>query len=288
MTTLSNFSGLWIPLVTPFHHDRVDHTALSRLVKHLRAAGVSGFVACGSTGEAAALDPVEQLAVLDTVLLASGDLPVVMGLAGCHLGNTVSWVQQLASRPLAGLLVPAPYYILPSQAGLKHWFTALADASSQPLIVYDIPYRTGVRLTLETLLTLSDHPNIRAIKDCGGDPRKTQALITDGRLQVLAGEDAQILSTLALGGAGAIATSAHLRTTEFVQLLQLMRENELPQARAQWQVLAALVDTLFSEPNPVLIKAGLAHQGLIHKELRLPMTAATVAGEERLQRLLSA
>lgn len=286
MPSSSPLSGLWIPLVTPFHDDAVDHPALARLVKHYVAAGVDGFVACGSTGEAAALSPAEQLAVLDTVLQASAGLPVVMGLSGYHLGETLAWVQRLASYPIAGLLVPAPHYIRPSQAGLQHWFTALADASDKPLIVYDIPYRTGAQLTVDTLLALAAHPNIRAIKDCGGDPGKTQALIADGRLQVLAGEDAQIFTTLALGGVGAIAASAHLCTAQFVAVLRCLQAGELQQARQLWHPLVPLIQAAFAEPNPALIKYALAQQGLLYDGLRLPMTAASGAAARHMQAVL--
>jgi 4-hydroxy-tetrahydrodipicolinate synthase len=212
MPSSRDFSGLWIPLITPFAGDAVDHPALTRLVKHYAAAGVSGFVACGSTGEAAALDKTEQLAVLDTVLKACDGLPVVMGLSGYHMANTVAWVKELATHAIAGLLVPAPHYIRPAQAGLVYWFQALADASGKPMILYDIPSRTGTHMELETLMTLAAHPNIQAVKDCAANPDKTQALIADGRLQTLAGDDAQIFNTMAWGGAGAIAASAHFCT----------------------------------------------------------------------------
>ena len=287
MHATPDFTGLWIPLITPFHHGTVDHPALTRLVKHLACQGVTGFVACGSTGEAAALDKSEQLAVLDTVLQASDGLPVVMGLSGYHLGQTLAWVETLSQQPIAGLLVPAPHYIRPSQAGLQHWFGTLADCAAKPLIIYDIPYRTGSQLTLDTLLTLAAHPNIRAIKDCGGDTDKTQALIHDDRLQVLAGEDAQILARLRMGGVGAIAASAHLKTVQFVQVLESMRRGEHAQAELLWEPLPALVQAVFAEPNPALIKAALAHQGLIHNELRLPMMPASAVAEQCLLALLS-
>jgi 4-hydroxy-tetrahydrodipicolinate synthase len=131
---------------------------------------------------------------------------------------------------LAGLLVPAPSYIRPSQAGLVDWFIEIAAVSAVPLLIYDIPYRTGSIMTREALLALACHPRIRAIKDCGGDAGKTRALIADGRLQVLAGEDAQIFSTVAEGGAGAIAASAHLQTERFVNVLRLLREGRLADA----------------------------------------------------------
>lgn len=285
MHTDGNFSGLWIPLITPFSNGAVDHLALSKLVHHLRPTGIAGFVVCGSTGEAAALDEAEQLAVLDTVILAARGLPIVMGLSGYHLPKTLAWVEALASRPLSGLLVPPPHYIRPSQSGLLHWFHAIADASPQPLIIYDIPYRTGVSIERDTLLQLGRHPRIQAIKDCGGDPGKTQALIADGRLQVLAGEDAQIFSTVALGGSSAIAASAHVHTELFVRVLQRLDRGDLAQARTHWRALLPLIESLFGEPNPGPLKALLAHQGLIKNELRPPMTAASYAHAQRLIQL---
>jgi len=279
------FSGLWIPLVTPFRDGAIDHAALAAMTARLAQQGVSGFVACGSTGEAAALDKSEQLAVLETVLGAAQGLPVVMGLSGYHLGQTVEWVQTLARCPLAGLLVPAPHYIRPGQDGLLHWFRTLADASQVPLVIYDIPYRTGATLTTETLLALAAHPRIRAIKDCGGSPAKTQALIADGRLAVLAGEDAQMFATLALGGTGAIAASAHWRAPEFVELMALLRGGQLAEARRVWQALLPWVEMCFSEPNPAPLKAVLAQAGWMRNELRAPMMPASEALLQSLQRL---
>lgn len=269
-----DFSGLWIPLVTPFRDGTVDHAALAAMVERLAPTGIAGFVVCGSTGEAAALDHDEQLAVLATVAQAAPTLPRIMGLAGYHLGRTLAWVRRLADSELTGLLVPAPCYIRPSQAGLLAWFDAVAEASAQPLVIYDIPYRTGATIARETLLALAADPRIRAIKDCGGDPAKTRALIADGRLQVLAGEDAQLFATLAEGGAGAITASAHLQTGRFVEVVRLLREGLLTQALAQWQPLLPLIDMLFAEPNPGPLKAVLANEGWMQDELRAPMTGA--------------
>lgn len=277
------FSGLWIALVTPFKDGAVDYPALAALTTRLRAQGVSGFVACGSTGEAAALDKAEQLQVLETVLQAAQGLPVVMGVSGYHQGQVLEQVQALARYPVAGLLVSAPHYIRPSQEGLLHWFRTLADASAVPLLVYDIPYRTGATLSTETLLALAAHPRIQAIKDCGGNPAKTQALIADGRLQVLVGEDAQIFHTLALGGAGAISASAHWQTPRFVELMALLRAGDLGEARRVWQALQPWIEVCFAEPNPAPLKAVLAHAGEMNNELRAPMMVASEALGQRLQ-----
>ena len=162
-TPSPDFSGLWIPLVTPFRDGAVDHEALSALVKRLATTGIAGFVVCGSTGEAAALDEGEQLAVLATVAKAAPPLPRIMGISGYHLGKTLEWVRRLGKLDLPGLLVPAPSYIRPSQAGLIEWFHAIAEASTLPLLIYDIPYRTGASIDRQTLLTLANHPRIRAI-----------------------------------------------------------------------------------------------------------------------------
>lgn len=280
-----DFSGLWIPLVTPFEHGEVDHASLKRLVAHYRSSGIAGLVVCGSTGEAAALNDDEQLAALETVMKEAPGLPVVMGLSGYHLGKTAARIKILGALGIAGILLPAPSYIRPAQVGLIEWFTQLADVSAVPVILYDIPYRTGSKIDLDTLMTLAGHPRICAVKDCGGDAAKTQALITDGRLQVLSGEDANIFSTMAQGGHGAIAAAAHLHTRRFVQVLQLVKAGELARARAQWEPLLPLIEGLFSEPNPGPLKALLARQGLVRDELRSPMTRASGALAERLQRL---
>ncbi|MGJ7506897.1 4-hydroxy-tetrahydrodipicolinate synthase family protein [Variovorax sp. GT1P44] len=280
-----DFSGLWIPLVTPFRDGAVDRSALAGLAERLAPTGIAGFVVCGSTGEAASLDSDEQLAALDTVAWAAPAMPRIMGISGYHLGKTLAWTRRLGDRKLAGLLVPAPHYIRPSQAGLTDWFSAIADVSAVPVVVYDIPYRTGSSIARETLLALAGHPRIRAIKDCGGDMAKTRALIADGRLQVLAGEDAQMFGTVAEGGAGAIAASAHLQTERFVSVLRLLREGRLEDARAQWRPLLPLIETLFGDANPGPLKAVLANEGWMQDELRAPMTRARDALRERLLRI---
>lgn len=280
-----DFSGLWIPLVTPFDHGEVDHTSLKRLVAHYRGSGIAGLVACGSTGEAAALSDEEQLTVLQTIMREAPELPVVMGLSGYHLGKTTARIRMLGELGIAGILLPAPHYIRPAQAGLIEWFTQLADASAVPVILYDIPYRTGVKIELQTLRALASHPRICAIKDCGGDADKTRALISDGRLQVLCGEDVHIFATLAQGGHGAIAAAAHVHTRRFVQVMDLIKTGNEAQARTLWEPLPPLIEGLFAEPSPGPLKALLTRRGLVREELRSPMTRASGALVERLQRL---
>jgi 4-hydroxy-tetrahydrodipicolinate synthase len=277
------YEGLWIPLVTPLRHDAVDHLALQRLVRRLRAEGVQGFVACGSTGEAALLDEHEQDGVLESICEAAGDTPVMMGVSGARPALVAARMQGIAKRfPVRAFLLPAPSYIRPSQQGLLHFFSAIADASPLPLVLYDIPYRTGVKIELPTLLQLAGHPNIEALKDCGGHLQGTQAMIADGRLAVLAGEDHNLFTTLALGGVGAIAASAHLHTPAFVELVQALRTEQTERARQLWRALSRLINLSFAESNPAPIKALLARLGQLNNELRAPLQTATPELEERL------
>jgi 4-hydroxy-tetrahydrodipicolinate synthase len=290
---MSDFSGIWVPLITPFADGAVDHAALRALVRRYADASIAGLVALGTTGEPAALDAAEQDAVLATILdaahaaahhvPAARALPVLVGVSGNHTASMRERIGQLNPLPIAGLLIAAPYYIRPSQAGIVGHFTALADASDKPVVLYDIPYRTGVRLELDTLLTLAAHPRIRAVKDCAGSLDTTLALIRDGRLQVLAGDDMAIFNTLCLGGSGAIAASAHLRPDRFVALYRALAEGRLAEGRRIFHALTPLIQAAFEEPNPGPVKALLAAQGLIRDELRMPMTRASDALAARLK-----
>ncbi|WP_321818067.1 MULTISPECIES: 4-hydroxy-tetrahydrodipicolinate synthase [unclassified Paraburkholderia] len=284
---MSSFSGIWIPLVTPFNQGAVDHEALDALVRYYVRAGVAGFVALGTTGEPAALDEREQDAVLATVLASAGALPVVAGVSGNHTQSVCERVAALNDTPVAGVLAAAPYYIRPSQAGVIGHFAAIADTSRKPVILYDIPARTGVTLALSTLLELAGHARIVAVKDCGGSLDKTLALILDGRLQVLCGEDMDMFGALCAGASGAIAASAHVLPERFVAMERALREDRLAEARAIWHTLVPLVRAAFAEPNPGPVKAALARQGLMRNELRAPMTRVSDTLEETLGKLLA-
>ncbi len=279
---MPHFSGIWVALVTPFDHGEIDFSALKNLAQKIAASGVAGLVVCGSTGEAAALNDREQLAVLDAVLGAVPDCPIIMGLAGNNMADGLQRQQHMQARPIAGLLVTPPYYIRPSQAGLIDYFERLANAATVPLVLYNIPYRTGVNIELQSIRTLARHPRIVAIKDCGGDAAVTMQLIADGTLDVLAGEDQQIFSTLCFGGAGAITAAAHIYPELYVQIAQLIRSEKLNNARQLFYRLLPLIQLLFTEPNPAGVKAALALQGLLHDECRTPMQAATDAMREQL------
>ena len=282
---MSSFQGIWVPVVTPFHDGAIDFIGLHRLVSHLLEQHVAGIMVCTTTGEAASLSRAEQLAVLDAVLQWVPAHRVVMGLAGNNQGELLQFQGEVLKRPVAGLLVPAPSYIRPSQAGLEAFFRTVADASSAPIILYDIPYRTGVTFEQATLLNIVAHERIVAIKDCGGNLDTTLALLASGAVDVLCGEDIQIFNALCLGASGAIAASAHVRTAEFVALCQQVRDNQLTEARATFLGLVPLINTMFMEPNPAPVKAALALEGLIIDELRAPMQQASEAVVTRLREL---
>jgi 4-hydroxy-tetrahydrodipicolinate synthase len=285
---MSSFQGIWVPMVTPFHNGAIDFVGLRRLVSHLLEKGVDGLVVCGTTGEPASMSKHEQLAVLDAVLELVPAQRVVMGLAGNNLTELLQFQSEILKRPLAGLLVPPPYYIRPSQAGLEAFFKTVADATSVPLILYDIPYRTGVAFEQATLLNIVAHERIVAIKDCGGNLSNTLALLAGGKVDVLCGEDNQIFNALCLGAKGAIAASAHVHPECFVTLYQQIRDNQLAAGRATFFKLLPLIHSLFIEPNPAPVKTALALEGLIDDELRAPMQRSSEAMVMRLKDVLGA
>ena len=287
MSRSTIFSGVWIPIVTPFRAGQVDHDALAALVKRLAGAGVAGFVVCATTGEAPLLTDGERVAVLGTVK-ANTSLPLVMGASGTTADEVLRRIDAAARHAPAAFMVTAPPYLRPSQEALTAFFTTIADASPAPLVVYDIPARTGVRIELDTLLALAAHPRIVALKDCGGRVEQTEALIADGRLQVLCGNDNEWFSTRCLGGAGAIAAAAHIRTDLFVAFDRALAQGDLVAARTLWRRLKPLATGVFDEPSPGPVKALLAAQGECANELRAPMTTASMALQQRLLALVAA
>ena len=281
------FEGIWLPLITPFRDGELDLPAAQQLARRYADAGLQGLVVCGTTGEAATLSADEKLRLLDSVLEAvAGRCQVVMGLAGNDTRAVLNALPPLRARPLAGLLVAAPYYTRPSQAGLRAHFEAIAQGTDRPIILYNIPYRTGVNLELATVQALCAQANIVAIKESGGNLNQLMDLIRETRLQVLSGEDHLIYTTLCLGGAGAIAAAAHLRPEQYAAMYRAFRAGRVEQAREISYRLLPLIRALFSEPNPGPIKAALALEGRIAEELRLPMTPASEACRRALAALL--
>ena len=281
-----DFSGVWIPLVTPLRAGRVDHGALDALARRLAADGVAGFVACATTGEAPLLTEAERVDALGT-LRAATTLPLVMGASGNTAAEVLRRADAAMAHAPAAFMVTPPPYLRPSQDALRAFFTTIADGLPAPLVLYDIPARTGVRIELDTLLALAAHPRIVALKDCGGRVAQTEALIADGRLQVLCGNDDEWFSSRCLGAAGAIAATAHVRTDLFVAFDRALARGDLATGRALWRRLKPLAVGMFDEPSPAPVKALLAAQGECANELRPPLATASPPLTTRLQALVA-
>ena len=285
MSRIVPLSGVWIPIVTPFRASRIDHDALGKLVARLSAQGVAGFVVCATTGEAPLLSDAERVQALGTIKAATS-LPLVMGASGTTADEVLRRADAAMAHAPDAFMVTPPPYLRPSQDALRAFFTTIADGLPAPLVVYDIPARTGVRLELDTLLALAAHPRIVGLKDCGGRVEQTEGVIADGRLQVLCGNDNEWFSTRCLGGAGAIAASAHVRTDLWVAFDRALAAGDLATGRALWRRLKPLATGFFEEPSPGPLKAVLAARGECANELRAPMTTASAALADRLRGLV--
>jgi 4-hydroxy-tetrahydrodipicolinate synthase len=279
MTDLhQQLQGLWLPLITPFRDGELDVTSLRRLVRHYASGPVDGFILGATSGEGLALS-MDELEGLVSVVLAelsasSRHLPVVLGLSGASTARMKHALDDTADWPINGYLIASPYYTRPSQRGLVQHFNALADHAAWPIVLYNIPYRTAVNLTNETLLTLAEHPNIAGMKDCCADRAQSIDFLSrrPSGFRVLTGEDAQTFDALSDGADGAILLSAHLETNIFASIRTLLRQGQRDAALAAWQSVVGLTRLLFAEPSPAPAKHWLWRQGLIDSpEVRLPM-----------------
>ena len=285
-------SGLWLPLVTPFREGRLDERSLLRLSRHYLGQPVDGLILAATTGEGLTLDEAEteHLTALAAAEVA-GRLPLYLGLSGSDTRKLVKILSQRAAWPVEGYLIACPYYVRPSQEGLYRHFAALAEATDRPILIYNIPYRTGVNMTNETLLRLAELPNIVGLKDCAADAAQSAELLRrkPAGFSVLTGEDAQFHAALAQGADGGILATAHLRTEGFALVRDQLLAGNNAAAREVWHSLIDLVRLLFAEPSPAPVKFCLWQQGLIASpEVRLPMTEVTTALAARLSTALTA
>lgn len=285
---MTQFQGIWVPLVTPLSNNQPDLAAMQRLAENLLQAGVDGFIVCGTTGEPATLSDEEQARLLAAVLEVTGTrCPVVFGVSGNDTAAMIARLRELESERLAGWLISAPYYTRPSQEGIRRHFEALADATERPVLLYNVPYRSGIGMDTATLKALARHPRIAGIKQsAGNDLDQLSALIHETPLQVLSGEDALIFHCACLGGQGAISAAAHIRPDLYRRMLAQVQAGELDAARRLHHTLLPWIRLLFSEPNPGAIKAALAMMGLIRDGLRLPMTPVSDGLRRRIEEAL--
>jgi 4-hydroxy-tetrahydrodipicolinate synthase len=288
---MPSMSGVHLPLVTPFVDGAVDLGSVSTLVRHYAATGIDGLVLLGSTGEGPTVDRAEQEAVVGTALDAAGDLPIVVGVSGNSTTHVMATVRAWEAFPVAGYLVVTPYYNRPAADGLVRHFRAVAGETERTVVVYNIPYRTGVNLSNEALLEIAATvPNVRAVKDSAGNIEQSLDLLLRAPedLSVLTGEDHLFFTSLANGAAGGILASAHLATSTFVDVAEALGKQELVRARAAWRTVAPMVPTLFAESNPMPLKYCLWKLGLLRSpECRLPLTSVSAGLAQTLDALVA-
>lgn len=271
-------NGLWLPLVTPFRDGMLDEASLRRLVRHYAGEPIDGLILAATTGEGLTLDEeeVERLVALAAEELAATGrrLPLFLGLSGSDTRKVARSLERTAAWPFDGYLVACPYYTRPSQDGMVRHFSALAEGTARPIMIYNIPYRTGVNLGNAAMLELAARPNIVGVKDCSADMAQSFDLLRrkPPGFAVLTGEDVFFHPMLTQGAEGGIVASAHVETRAFAAVRELLGEGDGPGALAAWRAICDLPRLLFAEPSPAPIKHWLWRAGLIDSpEVRLPM-----------------
>jgi len=290
MTDLrSQLQGLWLPLVTPFRDGKLDEASLRRLVRHYATGRVDGLILAATSGEGLTLSVAELARVAGLTRAEIGGsgrpMPVCLGLSGSNTLKMLETLDETTTWPIDGYLIASPYYSRPSQHGLLQHFSLLADHASWPIVLYNIPYRTSVNLSNETLLRLAEHPNIVGLKDCCADRAQSIDLLRrrPAGFRVLSGEDAQYYEALGDGADGAILLSAHIETDAFAAVWTLLKQGNRDAALARWESVSQLTELLFAEPSPAAAKYWLSRTGLIDSaEVRLPMTEVSASLAARL------
>jgi 4-hydroxy-tetrahydrodipicolinate synthase len=281
----TRLSGVWLPLVTPFRDGALDETSLRRMLRHYAAQPVDGLILAATTGEGLTLDDDETERLVQTAAgEIAGRMPVYLGLSGSDTRKLLKALDHTARWPVDGYLIACPYYTRPSQEGLYQHFSALAGHTVRPILIYNIPYRTGVNMTNETMLRLAALSNIAGVKDCCAEQAQSFDLLrarpTD--FTVLTGEDALFYAALTQGADGGILASAHIETGKFAEIHRLVLAGD-GRALEAWRVLVDLPRLLFAEPSPAPIKHWLWRAGLIDSpEVRLPMTGVSAGLAARI------
>ena len=298
MNDLQNqLRGLWLPLVTPFRDGEFDEPSLRRLVRHYAALPVNGLVLAATTGENLTLTPEETerlvFTVRDEVRAFSSEpetgktLPLCLGLSGSNTNAMLGTLDRTAAWPIDFYLISCPYYSRPSQRGIELHFTALAERTAHPVLIYNIPYRTGVNLGNASMLRLAGHRNIVGLKDCCADRSQSLDLLQrrPDDFAFLTGEDAHYHEALADGADGGIVAAAHVETEIFAEVARLVTAGEHDAALSAWLEVADLTRLLFAEPSPAPIKHWLWCTGLIDSaQVRLPMTEVSAELAVQLDR----
>ena len=282
------FKGVITALITPLRDGTVDEPALRALIERQIAAGVHGLVPMGTTGESATLTPEEHRRVcVETV---AGRVRVIAGAGSPSTAKSIEFVRHAKTVGADGALVVTPYYNRPSQAGLKAHFEAVADAVQLPILLYNVPGRTGVDLADDTTMTLAAHPNVVGIKDATGDLGRISRLRAelDEGFALISGDDPSFLGYLAHGGHGVISVTSNVAPEGMVALYDAVMSGDLESARLWQDRLIGLHKGLFADASPAPAKWALARLGLCSDEVRLPLTACSPAAQAVVEKAMAA
>lgn len=271
----NRFKGTGIALITPFNEDlSVDFAALTRIVNHVMEGGADFLVALGTTSEAPTLSNEEKKQVVDAILKTNnGRLPVLLGMGGNNTQAVVDAIKVQDFTGIQGILSVVPYYNKPNQRGMKAHFTAIADASPVPVILYNVPGRVGVNLQAATCVELARHPNIVAVKEASGNLQQIMEILRDkpADFDVLSGDDGITQPLMALGAKGVISVAANAYIKPFSRMMRSMKEGRTDEALKLHFAMMRMNQLIFADGNPAGIKCLMSHIGLCKNVLRLPL-----------------
>ena len=269
------FKGIATALITPFRDGQVDYEAMGRLIDWQIESGINALVICGTSGEGPTLTDAEHRECIRfAVERAAGRVPIIAGTGSNDTNRAVTLSRFSCDAGADALLVVTPYYNKATQSGLVASFNAIADASTKPLIVYNVPSRTGCGIKPETYARMAEHKNIAAIKEANGDISSvvaTRALVGD-RLDIYSGNDDQIVPILSMGGMGCISVLSNVLPRETVEICDRFFAGDVAGAAALQCKYLPLINALFCEVNPIPVKAAMAAMGFCENSLRLPLT----------------
>ena len=284
------FKGLYTALITPFRHGQIDADAFSRLIEFQIAAGVNGLVVCGTTGESATMSPQEsEQTIRLCVQTVGGRVPVIAGTGGNNTQKVIENTQLAKTLGVDAALIVTPYYNKPTQQGLFDHYSAVHDASDLPIILYNVPGRTGVCLSVETIARLAGLPRIVGIKDAMPDimrPLKIRAAVEKKDFSVLSGEDASIVAFLAHGGDGCISVTANVAPALCAELHRAWAKKDWAGIERLRDLLWPLHEAMFVETNPSPVKYAASLLGFGDGSVRLPLCVVGKQSEEILKAAL--
>jgi 4-hydroxy-tetrahydrodipicolinate synthase len=284
------FEGTLVALVTPFSDGQVDYAAIERLVDWHLEQGTDGLVPVGTTGESPTVDVEEHEKIIETVVKrADGRVPVVAGTGGNATAEAIELTRFARDVGADGSLQVCPYYNKPTQDGLYAHFAAIAEACDLPMVLYNIPGRTAVAMTPETVARLADLDQVVAIKEATGSMDQASEILARCDLAVLSGDDSLTLPLMALGGRGVISVVANLVPQDMKRLTDAMLAGDIATAREAHRRLFPLCRAMFVETNPIPIKTAMKWAGLLQSdERRLPMTDLAPASADALRQAMTA